>query len=443
MRENSRIFFKNLIIAFVIFTWLFCYSAYATIYYISPSGSDYNSGLSESSAWRNPNYALEKMHQGDTLFFLPGTYFISKKIKIYGKKNIKLQGTSDDLVHLVFLNLNDLNGIGIGKNSREIVIKNIKFSWRSANNGNIISIGGKQIAIRNCIIFFEKVPKPPKYDCVKILNTASDILIEECKIFGAPNQAIDAVGGRNITVRNNTIHDSQNAVVFKGGTSDCIIENNLLYNFIYGAIGLGGTTSSSIANSKNYEVRNIIVKDNVIYYDSQFKDNIGGGIFLMGAVECKIYNNTIYGPGIHIKRGGTVNKLQHFSKNDIIANNIILQTGNDGLLVIDPGNSEGLLLANNCFWATTGSGQFKINGKWITYENFRHLKLNQNSIWANPLFKDPLNHSFDLKTGSPCREKNLYKVDSIPFRNYIGAIVPVSEEPISPPQNLKVILLGN
>jgi hypothetical protein len=43
-------------------------------YYISPGGSDANAGVSTSSPWKTFGYAIPKLHAGDTLVLMDGTY---------------------------------------------------------------------------------------------------------------------------------------------------------------------------------------------------------------------------------------------------------------------------------------------------------------------------------------------------------------------------------
>jgi hypothetical protein len=43
-------------------------------YYMSPGGSDANSGISTSSPWKTFGYAIPKLNAGDTLVLMDGTY---------------------------------------------------------------------------------------------------------------------------------------------------------------------------------------------------------------------------------------------------------------------------------------------------------------------------------------------------------------------------------
>ena len=47
---------------------------FGTMYYISPGGSDSNSGTSESNPWLTFAYAIPKLTPGDTLILLDGVY---------------------------------------------------------------------------------------------------------------------------------------------------------------------------------------------------------------------------------------------------------------------------------------------------------------------------------------------------------------------------------
>ena len=408
-----------------------CNLTYANTYFISYGGNNKNSGT-KTSPWKNLNYAVNQSKDNDTIIVQSGNYNITEKIKIYNKNGITIKGESPYSPHLIFTGTKDEYAIGIGDNSQKIIISNLKISWKSITKGNILGLGGKEVSVKNCILYFDSASKADKYDCIKILTTASNVLIENCEIYGAPQQGIDAVGASNITIRNNKIYNCQNAIVLKGGTINSLIEKNFVFNFRYGAIGLGGTTGAQW-NSENFEIADSIVRENVIYYDDA--NNIGGGIFLIGAIRCKIYNNTIYGPGIHIKNGGTPDKLQFYSKDNIIANNIVWRTGNDGIFVIEPGNEQGLELLNNCYWETTGSGEFKINGKWLNYNDFIKQNLSKNSLFADPLFENISKHNFSLKTNSPCLKKSFIKIDSLPGINYRGAIKPAINKPILTPPN--------
>ena len=49
-------------------------NANAATYYLSPVGSDSQSGTSSSTPWKTFHFAIPKLHPGDTLLLLDGKY---------------------------------------------------------------------------------------------------------------------------------------------------------------------------------------------------------------------------------------------------------------------------------------------------------------------------------------------------------------------------------
>ncbi|MCD6321935.1 MAG: right-handed parallel beta-helix repeat-containing protein [Clostridiales bacterium] len=413
---------KIIFVLCIIYFFPFASISYAVTYYVSTHGNDSNPGTS-ALPWKTLNKAISKVDDNDDIIIKSGDYLITDRIEIDHKKGITITGESAIATKIIYSGTDDEYALGFGVNANAIILRDLQLIWKSSNNGNVVGVGGSDITIKNCEIYFDTSSHVDKYDCIKILASASNVLVENCKIYGAPNQGIDAVGATNITIRNNRIFDCQNGIVLKGGAKQSLIEKNIVFNHIYGAIGLGGTTGAQW-NSEDYEIADSTVRENVIYYDNP--NNVGGGIFLMGAIRCKVYNNTVYGPGIHIKNGGTPDKLQTISENNIVANNIIWRTGNDGILVIENYNEGKILLANNCYWKTTGSGEFKINGKWYPYSKFKNNFKNENkgSFLQAPNLKDVVTHDFTLATSSPCVNGEMVSVDGIPVYKYLGAVAP-------------------
>ena len=78
MRSETQMFvFSRLGILFAIALSTLVVSssqADAITYYISPTGSDSNSGTSSSSPWKTFNFAIPKLRPGDTLLLRNGTY---------------------------------------------------------------------------------------------------------------------------------------------------------------------------------------------------------------------------------------------------------------------------------------------------------------------------------------------------------------------------------
>ena len=93
--------------------------------------------------------------------------------------------------------------------------------------------------------------------------------------------------------------------------------------------------------------------------------------------------------------------LSRFSTNNEILNNIIFRTGNDGILVVDNGNSDNLRMRNNMYWKTAGAGDFKIDGIWYNFQEYAtHFHFDIDSIFSDPRFVNERARDFRLRPDS-------------------------------------------
>lgn len=368
-------------------------AARAANIHVDPAGNDGGSGA-PASPFKSLARAIRAAANGDRINIRSGTYLQTETLKIYGKRNLEIHGESP-LPEIIFSGARTY-GFSIGEDTENVTLTNLSITWSSSNDGNIIGIGGRNTRIESSRVRFDPAATPKKYDAIKILSTALGVFIQNNEISGAPQQCIDSVGGGQIHIQGNKMSNCSNAVVLKGGASRNRIEKNVITGMKYGAIGLGGTTNSKFI-VKDYENRETTVRDNLIHYANG--NNIGGGIFLRGAQLADISHNTIIGAGIHVKSGGDPKRLQFASRNNRISHNIIWTTGNDGILVVDPGNMTGLQFTDNCYWRPKGVGEFKIDGKWYTYPEYRS-RFGFDS--GSRLEKPALNAQFAPQPGSAC-----------------------------------------
>lgn len=365
--------------------------------FVSPNGNDNWPGT-KSKPWGTLATAFRRIRNQDELILMGDKFVVSAPLNMEGVTDVTIKASPDQRPVILFTDSREYSFL-IGQSVRRLSLEGLDLVRASHAPGNVLGIGGQHITIRKCLVCFDARFSPSKYDGIKILS--DHILIEDCEFFGVPNQCIDAVGHKEITIRNNKLHHSSMGVVVKGGCRDIVIENNLCHNLKYTSIGLGGTTGPVWHNHGNTdaEVENAIVTRNIVYYDKS--DNIGGGIWLKGAKSCAVYNNTLYGAGLHIGAGGNPNVLGCFSSDNDIANNIIFRTGNDGILVVDAGNSHNLRMRNNLYWRTTGSGEFKIDGVWYNFQEYaRHFHFDIDPIFSDPGFANEAARDFRLRPDS-------------------------------------------
>jgi parallel beta-helix repeat protein len=366
-------------------------------YYVSPSGDDGAPG-SKEKPYATLSRAIQEAKKNDVVFIMGGEYYFDKKLEISTPGPILFKAYENQKPVFIYKG-EDTYAVGIQEKATFITLEGLTFIWASNTNGNIIGTGAKNTTIRGCTIFFDKEMNPEKYDGIKIIKGADNTAILNCTIHGAPNQGIDTVGADNLVIRGNTIFDCQNAIVLKGGSDNNLIEENHVFNLKYGAIGLGGTTSAKFIDYQ-YENTGSIVRNNLIRYENA--DNVGAGVFLWGAKDSKVYNNTLLGAAIHIQNGGDPVNKSIVSRDNFIANNVIWRTGNVGLLVVDEGNEQGLTMMNNLYWKTTGSGEFKISGKWLSYDQFiSQFTFSEGSLFDDPLIIKTISGTIEYASDSP------------------------------------------
>jgi hypothetical protein len=168
-------------------------------YYMSPSGSDANSGVSTSSPWKTFAYAIPRLNAGDTLVLMDGTYATA------GSGNLTINCTT-------------------------------RANARSANPGMPITV--KSQNQRKALLHNDGASRPV------LLSGCRWWVIDGLSIRGSdnPNSSIDstliAVDGRSSDniIRNNLLFNTNRyrgggGVVIYNGSTRNLVEGNELYNF--------------------------------------------------------------------------------------------------------------------------------------------------------------------------------------------------------------------
>ena len=121
--------------------------ACAETYYVSPSGSDSNSGLSTSQAWRTIGKANAELYPGDTVRIMAGTY--SETIEP------ARSGSSNNYITYENYNNQEVNITGVHdavdlRNRNYIVIDGIRIRDITGSWVNMLSSVSTHNIIRNC-----------------------------------------------------------------------------------------------------------------------------------------------------------------------------------------------------------------------------------------------------------------------------------------------------
>jgi len=304
---------KAYIINFLMIVILFSFQfpLYGTNWYVSPNGNDLNSG-NLNSPFKSLKHAILKAEVGDIIELRNGIY-TSDEIKIeidnltirsYQSEWAIIKAPIDkgeEIASCLWYSNEKTRGGTLQR--LEIIggaFYGVKFesnwNWGLPNNQRS---GASGIKLIQCKIH------DTGRDCIKIAPGCNDISIISCEIYnsgigpenseqnGGPNaEGIDNVNGSRMMVQNCYFHDiSTNGLYAKGGAVGCIIEGNLFRNMGEAGIGVGfytdGEWFDENTNPKYYESINTIVRNNIVINTKH------GGIVIVGAKGCKIYNNTI------------------------------------------------------------------------------------------------------------------------------------------------------
>ncbi len=140
--------------------------------------------------------------------------------------------------------------------------------------------------------------------------------------------------------------------LYVDGARDIVIENNISHN------NQGGIEIGSEERNENYPVKNIVVRNNLIYNNNENGITVGGwndgsskGDPLSGVVyDTKIYNNTVVNNSLEEYAG----QLHIAMVNGLDVRNNIFYANNDTLLVdsdVDKGQIQNLTFKNNLYYS--------------------------------------------------------------------------------------------
>lgn len=195
--------------------------------------------------------------------------------------------------------------------------------------------------------------------------------------------------------------------LYNDGGRDNTFDRNVVYE-CSGGIEIG---SEEGAKYSNYPVKNVVVKNNLIYNNTQAGLSVGGydndatGI----VYNTKIYNNTLVNNGN--SDGGKELGINKTSGTDI--RNNIFYKDNDLELVrvrFTEDLARDLTFKNNCYYSTRTASNFKVIRYGETFRGFDNWKTasGETGIYENPNFGE----EYSLLKNSPCIDAGDSTADS-------------------------------
>lgn len=411
-----------------------------TRFYVSPSGSDGNSGRSESEAFASIQFAADTLAPGDTLMLLEGTYnerVIVERSGTAGRPIVIMNAPDEEAIidgtgielsnfgydglfevalqsHVKLLNLRVENSenVGIvikGPGVTDIAIvgcytENTASSgiaaWGQSEEGAYDGISG--LVIDNCEVVRAMISVEGFQECLTVAWGVEDFEVKNCLVRdGGPGSrpggplGIDCkLGVRNGKVHHCEIRDIENASGLYIDAYNRLTYNIEYYNNRVHGCGENGITIGSEAGG---ELKNVRVYNNLVYNNARdgikLQQFFEEGAFYGPKDSIFIYNNVVYDNGQAFRGGIWDNDPD--ATNVFIVNNIV---SNNPDYQITLGYPEGAkpdhVVANNLIDGFRG--QFFSGEGYIVEE-----LVGENAVEADPLFVDASGGDFSLQAGSP------------------------------------------
>jgi hypothetical protein len=340
-------------------------------YYVSVSGSDFNPGTEEKPL-RTIQKAAKLAVPGSTVYVKQGVYeekvivsvsgnssegfitfqaFPGHKVVIKGPHWKKHDHTFGDCVfyienknyicirdfEITGSRVNDGSGIRIYGSADHIhILHNKIYDIRGTSAMGITVYGKGNIPISNVVISGNEIYncEPAPSEAITLNGNVKDFEVTDNIIHDINNIGIDMIGGerwlssqvvRDGICSGNTVYRAHSsyengyaAGIYVDGGRNIIVERNRVFECDLG-LEVG-------AENKGVVVDNIIVRNNLIYYNDKAGIAVGAFSKNGGIVKnCIIINNTLY-KNNKVKAEGEI-WLQHTSNNQIF-NNIICSASN-------------------------------------------------------------------------------------------------------------------
>ncbi len=402
-------------------------------YYVSPNGSDENSGLTPEAPLKTPQAAASKTAPGDTVYFMDGVFTCSRGSIL----NIRNSGTED--AYITYTAMKGEKPIfKVGGDCWDAVIINANYiiidglTLKGINDEITVEEGR-----RNYELFLRKLDTGEDYDEAQMAKTNTNGIA----MNGRSHTAAGKLPPHHAIIRNCDISMFPAGGV---GTLDCdyvTIENNHIYNNMW--FSLFGASGISVLGSRdidtNYGVKNIIrnniVHDNKCYVmckngrkwsdgngiiidynkntGSTMKEpykggtliennicygNGGGGIHCFNSSNIDVINNTCYNNGRTPALIDWGNLSVNWCTNVKFINNIAVACEVGATPISYGAKNNHIVVTNNIHYNMANPDNLPElrSGKDIPDDE----SFNRGNIWADPKFADAENGDFHLLADS-------------------------------------------
>ena len=252
-------------------------------------------------------------------------------------------------------------------------------------------------------------------EALVVNGNVKDFRIEGNKVHDTDNIGIDVIGfegtapdptvdqARDGIVRGNVVwnvdsygnpaygNDRSADGIYIDGGRDILVEGNTIHD-----VNIGIELASEHAGRST---RNVTARNNLVYDSTAIGIAIGGYDRRRGSTEdCVIVNNTV------VNTDGIELLVQFDTRNNVIANNVIVAGARHVFVQNDYRENEGNVLDHNLYFSVDGSSTGTWQWKGVGYDDFDRWSTrsgnDRHSTFADPGFEDAAAQDFSLRAGS-------------------------------------------
>jgi len=295
---------------------LMCSPALATTYYVSGTGSDQNSGLTQSTAFLTLQTAANVTQPGDTVFVMNGTYAVNPALWHQAVLLIAKAGTS--AAPIKYAAYPGQHPIITGANNPKL--------WDVVEiTASYISFSGFEVVGNAQYVTLAQATATASQEEQQYLQSRAAspaVPIAYPSDSSTNGNCVDIENSVHVTIEQNVVHDCSASGIDAGKSDYTSIENNVVFNTswwtVYDTSGInlfGTMNSDNYTGYKNYILNNISFGNGNT--QAYYNPAIGGGV-------------PTDGNGIIVDVNQSTNNGKPYVGRTLVMGNIVYDNGGSG-----------------------------------------------------------------------------------------------------------------
>lgn len=249
--------------------------------------------------------------EGEVIELPEGTFQLTRPLVLDGVKNVTIKGKGKDKTILSFKGQKD-GAEGLRITADGIVMED--FAVLDAKGDNIKVQDATGVTFRRLKVGWSNLhdPKNGAYGTYPVGCT--NVLIEECEVFGSSDAGVYVGQSKNIIVRKNHVHDNVAGIEIEN-SQDADVYDNLSENNTGGILVFDLPELPKKNGSRCRVFNNRLINNNTPNFavkgTTVAEIPAGTGFIIMAANQCDVYGNEISG---HNSIGGAIISYQTLQK---------------------------------------------------------------------------------------------------------------------------------